>query len=91
MTHLSNPVDDALISPASGAALGDESFPHAAEAVGVDHTEFLLSDGRRGETKMPGITTHPGDFHNLSAALLLSKKRDRVGSIFLSKLSSPRP
>lgn len=42
MTHLSHPVDDALISPASGAALRDESLPHASEAVGVDHTEFLM-------------------------------------------------
>lgn len=43
MTHLSNLVDDALISPVSGAALRDESFPHAAEAMGVDHTELLIN------------------------------------------------
>ena len=45
-TYLSNPVNDALISRASGAALRHESFTHAAEAVGVDHTEFLLSRRR---------------------------------------------
>ena len=41
--HLLHPVNDALISLASSTALRDESFPHAVEAVRVDHTEFLLS------------------------------------------------
>ncbi len=33
---------NALVSSPSSTALRDERFSHAAEAVGVDHTEFLV-------------------------------------------------
>jgi len=46
-SHLLHLFKDALISSPSSTTLRDECFSHAAEAVGVDHTEFLV-----------GVTTH---------------------------------
>lgn len=42
MTHLPHLVENVLVPSASGAALRGKSFPHAAEAMGVDHAELLI-------------------------------------------------
>lgn len=42
MSHLLHSFKNVLVSSASGAALRNECLPHAAEAVGVDHTELLV-------------------------------------------------